>query len=176
MTNSENLGQQSGIASAYQRVRSNLTLRRETDVMGLTAAVTLLAALTAGSDLTPHTKTSVLLVIWGATFGLAIVHWFALIVAMRLVSDPSVQFSPLELLISQTLMASFVAIVASAFTLILPMNYDRLGARITAALFIGVLVAVETGRTDMSPIRRFLLSVCLAVAGITVAFIKLLVK
>ena len=161
-----------GVIKAYRRARSDRTLRRESDVMGLTAAVVLIAALSTGNDLTPHSKLDVLIVVWGTTIGLALVHWFAQLVAARLVSDPSTRYSPRELLISQTAMAVVVAVAATAFVVVLPSKFDRLGARVAAALFIGVLAALETRVSGLPTSRRFVLSAGLSAAGVTVAMIK----
>lgn len=158
--------------TVYERVRSSITLRRDSDAMGLTAAVVLLAALSAGNDFEPHSKLDVLVVVWSATIGLAAVHWFAMLVAARLVSDPEERYSPLELLISQTVMAVVVATTATVFVVVLPGRLDRLGARLAAALFIGLLTAFETRRSGMSAARRVLLCGGLTVAGFAVATAK----
>lgn len=134
----------SRVVRVFRRIRSEVWLRRETDVMGLTVAIALLAALSAGNDTSPHSKLDVLAIVWGTTVGLALTHWFALLVTARLVSDPDIHYRPTELLISQTVMASVVAICATLVVLAVSTEFDRLGARITAAVFIGVLVSVES--------------------------------
>jgi hypothetical protein len=157
---------------AYRRARSERTLRREADMMGLTVAVALLAALTAGDDLAPHSKLDVLAIVWGTTLGLALTHWFALLVSARLVRDPNLQYSPLELLISQTGMAVVVAVFASFVVLLVSGEIDRLGARVTAAVFIGLLVGLESKVGGSPASRALLLSAAAMVAALTIATVK----
>lgn len=163
---------QSRPVSAYRRSRSHQALRREGDVMGLTVCVALLAALATGNDFTPHSKLDVLMVVWGTTVGLALAHWFALLVSIRLVPDSTQGFSPLELLVAQTAMVALVAISASVSVLVLSSDYDRLGARVTAALFIGGLVAWETKRSAWTTSRRLVWSGGVTALGLMVAITK----
>jgi hypothetical protein len=141
-------------------------------MMGLTVAIALLAALSAGDDLAAHSKFDVLAVVWGTTIGLALTHWFAILVSARLVKDPDLRYSPLELLFSQTMMAMIVAVCATAVVAVLSGDFDRLGARVTAALFIGVLVGLESRRGGSSGVRALLLGGGAVVAGATIAATK----
>jgi hypothetical protein len=127
-----------------RRIRRDRTLRREADMMAFTVCLALLAALTAGNDLSPHSRSDVLLIVWGTTVALAFTHWFALALSMRLVHDPQFKYRPRDLLIAQLAMALVVAITTSVVVLALSSDYDRLGARISAAIFLGVLVCVES--------------------------------
>lgn len=138
------------------RTRQDLGLRREAEMMGLYVSLTLLAVLLTGSDLDAHTKLDVLWIVWGTTIGLAIAHWFAMVLSVRLVRDPHVHHTPVEMLLSQLLMAMVLALSATAVVLVLPERFDRLGARVTAASFIGVIVYVESragGRTSRHAAR-----------------------
>jgi hypothetical protein len=133
-----------GLERFVRRTRSDLTLRRETDVMGLTVCIAMLAALTAGNDHSPHTRLNVLTLVWGTTLGLAFTHWFALSFSVHLVPDPRFTYSPRQLLGPQIAMAVLVAVAASIVVLLIPQDVDRLEARITAALFLAVLVVGVT--------------------------------
>lgn len=141
--------------------------------MGLTVAVALLAALSAGDDFVSHSKLDVLWVVWGTTIGLAITHWFALLVSSRLVDDETGnRYRPLELLLSQTSMAAIIALSATLVVVVLAPDFDRLGARITAALFIGVLVVVE-GRAAGRPTGQTVaLGAAVMLLGIVISLLK----
>ncbi len=140
--------------------------------MGLTTAVVLLAALTAGNDLAPHSKLDVLIIVWTATIGLTLVNWFAQLVTARITSGSWSTSAPREALLSQMFMSTVVAITATLFVVVLPAKYDRLGARLAAAFFIGALVAIETRRSGLPRPRRVVLSVGLTLVGVTVATVK----
>lgn len=161
-----------GLVGSYRRARTDLILRREGDEMGLTTAVVLLAALTAGNDLAPHSKLDVLIIVWTATIGLTLVNWFAQLVTARITSGSWSTSAPREALLSQMFMSTVVAITATLFVVVLPAKYDRLGARLAAALFIGALVAIETRRSGLPRPRRVALSVGLTLVGVTVATVK----
>ena len=132
-----------GLARLVERVRTLPSLRREADVMGLTIALALLVALSAGSDHSPHTRTDVLEVLWATTIALGLAHWFAETLSFHLVKDPNAQFGVGEMLGAQLGIGLMIAITASIVALIVPRDYDRLGARLTAALSVGVLVSLE---------------------------------
>lgn len=160
------------LVGSYRRARTDLILRREGDEMGLTTAVVLLAALTAGNDLAPHSKLDVLIIVWTATIGLTLVNWFAQLVTARITSGSWSTSAPREALLSQMFMSTVVAVTATLFVVVLPAKYDRLGARLAAALFIGALVAIETRRSGLPRPRRVALSVGLTLVGVTVATVK----
>jgi hypothetical protein len=160
------------ISSWLTRTRSDRTLRREADMMAFTVCIALLAALSWGGEHTAHSQFSVLAIVWGTTLGLALTHWFALTLSVRLVGDPSFKYSASEMLVAQSLMAVFVATAASVVVLVLAPDYERFGARITAALFLGALVGVES-RAGGSSLRRTLGFVVGAlVIGLTIATLK----
>lgn len=119
-------------------------MRREADMMGLTVCVALLAALVAGNDHEPHSKFDVIAIVWATTVGLVLTHSFALTLAVRLVKDPSFVIRPGVLLGVQLVMASMVAVTASVVVLLSSTEFDRLGARVSAALFLGLLVGAES--------------------------------
>jgi hypothetical protein len=157
---------------ALQRLRRDRTLRREADMMAFTVCIALLAALTAGSDHEPHSRSDVLLIVWGTTLGLALTHWFALTLAVRLVDDPNSAYSPVEMLGAQVLMALLVAAVASLVVLVLSSDFDRLGARITAAVFLGVLVGAESRAGGKSNLRAIGYGVGALAVAMTIATLK----
>ena len=154
------------------RVWTQPVLRREADMMGLTVALALLAALTAGSDHDPHGKLDVLFVVWGTTVGLGLAHWFALTLSVRLVTAAEVTYTPIQMLWAQLAMALVLAVAASTVVLVVPHEVDRLGARAAAALFIGVLVGTER-RLAGAPWTRALGWAAGAVAvAMTIATVK----
>lgn len=139
-------------------------MRREAEMMGLYVSITLLAVLLTGNDLEDHTKLDVLWIVWGTTIGLAIAHWFAMVLSVRLVRDPHVHHTPIEMLLSQLLMSVLLAVAASAVVIALPERFDRLGARMTAATFIGAIVYLESRVSGRSARRAW--SLALSVLGI----------
>ena len=69
-------------------------------------------------------------------------------------------------------MGSLLAAVATVVVALLPDDFERLGARIAAALFIGVIVGVES-RAGGSTIRRASLHGLLALsAAVAIASFK----
>lgn len=83
-------GARAGLPGAVRATLTDPSLRREAEMMGIYVSVALLAALSAGNDFASHTNLDVLVVVWGTTIGLAIAHWFALSLSIRLVRDPHV--------------------------------------------------------------------------------------
>ncbi len=141
-------------------------------MMAFTICIALIAALSYGSDHAPHSGLDVLVIVWGTTFGLALTHWFALTLSVRLVDDPNFKYSPFEMLFVQTGMAALVAATATVAVLVLSEDFNRLGARVTAVLFLGFLVGVESRAGGSSP-RRVLGFVVAALAiGLTIATVK----
>lgn len=120
------------------------SMRREADMMGLTVCVALLVALVAGNDHEPHSKFDVIAIVWATTVGLVVTHSFALALSVRLVEDPTFVIRPWLLLAVQLVMATMVALTASVVVLLTSADLDRLGARVSAALFLGLLVGAET--------------------------------
>ncbi len=133
-------------------------------MMGFYLCLALLAALSAGSDGAPHTRLDVLKIVWATTVGLALAHWFAVSLSARLVHDPDLHHTSGEIFGAQTVMAVMVALVATGAVLVSPIDLERLAARATAALFIGVLVGVES-RAGAASARRSLMNGLLALAG-----------
>jgi hypothetical protein len=154
------------------RTKQDPALRREAEMMGLYVSVTLIAVLLTGSDLEEHSKLDVLWLVWGTTIGLAIAHWFALVLSLRLVRDPHVHHSPMEMLLSQLLVSVLLAIVATFVVLVLPERLDRLGARITAASFIGAIVYIESRVSGRSARQAAVLGGSVLVAAYSIATVK----
>ncbi len=141
-------------------------------MMGFYLAIALLAALTAGNDHTAHTQLDVLKVVWGTTIGLGLAHWFAITVSARLVRDPDMHHTPMELLLSQMAMGTVLAAVATLVVVVLPDDLERLGVRLVAALSIGVIVEFES-RAGGSSVRTAIGRGALAlVVAMVVATIK----
>ena len=155
-----------------KRVRTLPGLRREADVMGLTIALALLVALSAGNDHSLHTRTDVLEVLWATTIALGLAHWFAESLSSQLVKDPNSQFGLGEMLGAQLGIGLMIAVAASIMALVVPRDYDRLAARITAALSVGVLVGIER-RVSGSSVGRAIVWGATALFGATaVAIVK----
>ena len=111
-----------GLARVVERVRTLPSLRREADVMGLTIAIALLVALSAGNDHSYHTRADVLEVLWATTIALGLAHWFAETVSSQLVKDPNAQFGLRELLGAQIGIGLSSDITASSFTRLVRTN------------------------------------------------------
>ncbi|MPY95555.1 MAG: hypothetical protein GEV08_21605 [Acidimicrobiia bacterium] len=135
-------------------------------------AVALIAALSTGDDHAEHTQLEVLGIVWGTTVGLAIVHWFALLLSAQVVDDPDLHHTPLEMLYAQLVMAFCVAAVATVVVAVLSEDLERLGARITAALFIAGLVGFETRIKGLSHGRAATYGVVALTLGLAIATMK----
>ncbi len=155
-----------------RRTRTERTLRREADMMGFTVAIAMLAAFTAGSDQSSHSSLDVLLIVWGTTVGLAVAHWFALTLSIYTVRDPDLRYTPAQMLFAQMVMALLIATMATVVVLLLPESHDRLGARITAALFIGVLAGVESRSGGWSLSRALMWGFGALIVAMAVATLK----
>ncbi|PKH40514.1 hypothetical protein [Nocardioides alpinus] len=134
----------SALLRVVQRTRSDPALRRESDMMGVYVSIALLAALIAGNDHAGDSQFGVLKVVWGTTLGLALAHWFAVTLSARLVHDPDPHHTAAELFASQVVVVGLVTVAATLVVALLPVDVERLGARLTAAAFLGVLVVVES--------------------------------
>ena len=152
------------------------SLRREADMMGFYVALALLVALSTGSDGSSHSRPEVLWIIWGTTVGLALAHWFALSLSVRLVRDPSLHHTPSEMLFSQVVMSFVVALIASAAVLLSPTSVGRFSARLSAAIFIGLLVLVESRFSGSTLGRALGLGFVALGGGVVLAAIKWYLK
>ena len=141
-------------------------------MMGFYVAVALIAALTAGSDGAEHTQLDVLGIVWGTTVGLALAHWFAMILSARVVHDPDLHHTPTEMLYSQLVMAVGVALVATVVVAVLSDDLERLGARITAAMFIAGLVGFEARTGGARRSRAAAYGLIALTIGLTIATLK----
>ncbi|HYN34041.1 MAG TPA: hypothetical protein VES40_15560 [Ilumatobacteraceae bacterium] len=165
-----------GVSDVARRVRHDRTLRREADMMGITVCIVLLAALTAGSDSDPHSRLDVLAIVWATTFALALTHWFAVSLSMTLVNDPSVRYTRFELLVAQLGIAVIVAIAASIVVVLVSRTYDRFGARMTAAVCLGVLVGTEARGGGRSVKQAVAYAAVALVIAASIAYVKLIVS
>ena len=141
-------------------------------MMGFYVAVALLAALTTGSDGAEHTQLEVLGVVWGTTVGLAAAHWFAMILSARVVDDPDLHHTPMEMLFSQLVMAVVVAVLATIVVAVLSDDLERLGVRITAAVFIAGLVGFELRASGARRGRAAAYGLIALTAGVAIATVK----
>jgi membrane-anchored protein YejM (alkaline phosphatase superfamily) len=165
-----------GVTDIARRIRQDRTLRREADMMGITVCIVLLVALTTGSDKDPHSRLDVLTIVWATTIALALTHWFAVLLSMVLVDDPSLKYTRFELLVAQLGIAVIVAIVGSIVVLVVPQAYDRFGARMTAAVCLGLLVGIETRRGGRSVRQAVAFAAIALVIGSAIAYVKLLIS
>lgn len=141
-------------------------------MMGFYLSIALMAALVGGNDHEAHSQLDVLTVVWGTTIGLALAHWFAIAVSVRLVRDPDLHHTPSEILASQLMMGVAVAAVATVAVLILPEDLERLGARVTAALFIALIVQIESLAGGASLRRALGLGGVALVGALLIASVK----
>ena len=126
-----------------------------------------------GTDDVAHSKLDVLAIVVGHDVR-ACAHALVCAHPVGAVSldDPSFTYSPFEMLLAQTAMALIVAASATVAVLALSEDFDRLGARLTAALFLGALVGVES-RTSGSSWRRSLgLALVALVIGVSIATVN----
>jgi hypothetical protein len=144
--------------------------KRETLTMGLYVSITLLAALTVTGAAASHLD--VIAIIWGTTLGLAVAHWFAFDLALRLV-DPKGEHRYLNRDLWAALLAALlVGAVATVPVLLLPDDLELAGARVGTAACIGVVTYNET-RTYGASRGRALAAAGIALAiGLTVAGVK----
>ena len=138
--------------------------------MGLYVSITLLASLTVTGD--GNGSEDVLAIVWGTTVGLALAHWFAFSLAVRLLDpmadDPGVK----QQLVAQLTAAAAVAAVASVPVLLLPTDIERLGARVATAGCIGYVAYGETRNYGGSKARALTVATIALLLGLVVAGIK----
>ncbi len=154
------------------RARRERTLRRESDLMAFTVCIVLIAALSYGHDDRIQSKLDVLAIIWGTTLGLTLTQWFALTLSVWLVRDSTLPYSATEMLWAQLLMMVLVASTASIVTLALSPDFSRLGARLTAAAFLAVLVGLESRAGGASRQRAAAFAVGALAIGVGIAIVK----
>jgi hypothetical protein len=162
------------LARQVRATRSDPSLRREADTMAFYLGITLLVALSVPADSAPPPMPELLLIIWGTTLGLAVAHWFALGLAAYLVDDPGLHHTPGEMLFSQLVMAVILAVVASIAVLVVPLVQEELASgRIAVALFVGVLVVLESRRRGHRRLRALALGVVALGLALAVTVLKL---
>jgi len=90
----------------------------------------------------------------------------------RVVHDPGLHHTPLEMLYSQLVMALGIAFVATLVVAALSEDLERLGARLTAALFIAGLVGFEARHNGSSRGRSVTYGLIALAIGIAIAALK----
>jgi hypothetical protein len=162
------------LSEAVHHVRREPWLRREVNTMGIYVSIVLFSALTVGNDHGEQDQFVVLPIIWGTTLGLALAHWFALTLADWLEHEPSEH--PIGwMLFGETAVAIAIALLATVAVLLLPDEYERLGARWTTSLFIGGLVYEARRSGGVSRRAAFLSAVIALLAAGAIAYIKWLI-
>jgi len=146
--------------------------RRDADMMALTVCLVLLAALTAGNDHEPHSKWDVLSIVWATTVGLVLTHCFALVLAARLVRDPAYTVDLGTVLAIQLAIALVIALATTVVVLTAEGDFDRFGARASAAVFLGLIVGAESRRGGSSRSLAALWGVVAAATGLIIAAAK----
>lgn len=111
--------------------------------MGFYVCVALIAALSVGNDDGGLSRLVVVEIVWAMTLILAFTHWFAVSIAARLVADPDDHHTPLEILGAEVSIVSLVVLAATLVVVVAPSGYERLGARVTAAVGITLIVGLE---------------------------------
>ena len=140
-------------------------------MMAFTVCIALLAALSYGDDDAARSELGVLAVVWGTTVGLSLTQWFALTLSIWLVRDQSFRYSPVEMLVAQLAMALLVARrdrrrAAAAERLRAPRS------PITAAVFLGVLVGIESRAGGWSARRTLGFVIGALAIGLAIATLK----
>ncbi|HZY00089.1 MAG TPA: hypothetical protein VFE92_11480, partial [Dermatophilaceae bacterium] len=138
----------------------------------LTVCLVLLAALTAGNDHEPHSKWDVLSIVWATTVGLVLTHCFALLLAARLVRDPAYTVDLGTVLAIQLAIALVIALATTVVVLTAEGDFDRFGARASAAVFLGLIVGAEGRRGGSSRSLAALWGVVAAATGLIIAAAK----
>lgn len=148
------------------------SLRREADAMGFYVCVALIAALNVGNDHDGQSRLLVLEIVWATTLIVAFTHWFAVSIASRLVDDPDDHHSLLEKLGAEMSIASLVALAATVVVLVVPSSYERVGARVTAAIGITLIVGLELSAGGSSRWRAVWWGLAALVFGLAIATTK----
>ena len=146
--------------------------RRDADMMAMTVCLVLLAALTAGNDHEPRSKWDVLSIVWATTVGLVLTHCFALLLAARLVRDPAYTVDLGTVLAIQLAIALVIALATTVVVLTAEGDFDRFGARASAAVFLGLIVGAESRRGGSSRSLAALWGVVAAATGLIIAAAK----
>ena len=109
--------------------------------MGLYVSITLLAALAVTGD--GDGSEDVLAIVWGTTIGLALAHWFAFDLVVRLV-DPTPQPSHVTRELLFELLGAFAVALLATVTLVLaPQHLERQAVRAVMVGAIGVVTLIE---------------------------------
>ena len=140
--------------------------------MGFYTCVTLFAALAVGDDFATQRPWDLLALIWLATVGLALGHWLAAVVAVRLVRDAHADHSIAEYLAAHLVLPVTAAAAASVVVLTVPNDVKLLAGRLTAGALLALLVAVESRRGGTSAARSARLALLAFVCAAGIAVLK----
>jgi hypothetical protein len=139
--------------------------------MGLYVSITLLAALTATIG-EQTSKRDVLAVVWGTTVGLALAHWLAYGLAVRLVHPTEGNRHLDRQLLAQLGAAATVAAIATVPVLVLPDHLGGSGARFATAATMAVVTYAEGRTFGASRPKAVGFALVALVLGLLVAAIK----
>lgn len=145
-------------------------LRREGYTMALYVAICLLGLLLAlpGGGVGPHP----ILIIWGTTIGLAGAHWFAFRVSTRLIAAGRVRRADVALATAQLLGAAVVAVLATAGIAMFPDRAEILATQLLLASFVAVVGFVASRGGAGSLLRALGYAFVLFVAAVALALVK----
>lgn len=146
-------------------------LRREALTMGLYACITLLAALAVTGRNEPP-PADVFGIIWGTTVGLALAHWAAFGLAVRLMAPQPDDHLVNRHLFAQLSGAAVVAMVATIAVLLLPEDAELAGARFATALCVGGAALGQTRAYGGSWGRALKMAGIALVIALTVAGVE----
>jgi hypothetical protein len=141
--------------------------QREANTMALYIAICLLAALTALPD-SKELHAHGLGIVWGITLGLALSHWFAFVVATRMVSAGEFARKDLGTAAAQLAGAAAVAALASIPILVFPDSIELNATELWLAAFVSVVGYLSmrwsgAGRTKAAGYAVLVLAVAVVV-------------
>jgi hypothetical protein len=99
-----------------------------------------------------------------------------MILSARVVKDPDLHHTPSEMLYSQLVMAMGIAIGATVVVAVLSDEFERLGARVTAAVFIAGLVGFEVRASGGRRGKALSYGLIALVIGLAIATLKWLLS
>lgn len=145
---------------------------REAITMALYVAICLLAALTAVAERADAGHVVTLGIVWGTTVGLALAHWFAFRVSVRLVGGGRISSADARLAGAQLAGAGGVAAIVSIPVLLLPPTAELDVARIMLAGLLGLAGFLVARRAGAATVRSIVFGGVLVAVGLAIAVVK----
>ena len=138
--------------------------------MGLYVSITLLATLTITGD--GDGNEDVLAIVWGTTIGLALAHWFAFDLVVRLVVARPLPGHATQELAAELAGALVVAALATAAVLLSPAHLERQAVRLAMVGLVGLVTFAEARAFGASWARAASSGVIAVVIAAIIAAIK----